>query len=245
MARPARSDSEKRQCGMRSAALLHTLASRAGAQNPHQFASYLDGRIGMQTQQSGKWRLNFSGERPLSLQQRKLLARLDAEVESLYENGPADLWIALWGNARDLWQLCRTRTSSLGSSMDDRDWAEISCQPVGERTFDIALAEFEGETLLIEAYGEPFTLRHLSEAVTLYRLHQALAELALLDIDGQGICRCIRMCVDDAAVRSELTQLGVLEGVLLELASALNRQDVHASTTQRWDKLKSKLEWVS
>ena len=46
MARPARSELEKRQGGMRAAALLHVLAARMGAKNPHQFAACFDDNVG-------------------------------------------------------------------------------------------------------------------------------------------------------------------------------------------------------
>lgn len=245
MARPARSDTERFREGMRSAALMHTLARRVGAENPHQFADYFDRQTGMTTQASGKWRLNFAGMKPLSLQQVQLLSRLEPDVRRLCEAGPADLWLALWGEEHDLWSLCRTRFTPVGPTLDDRTWTIVVREFDSERTFDEALAEFEGEFLLAEAYGEPLSLRHLTEAVALYRLHEAASALMPLGIDGDGLCRCIRLCVEDDAVKTELQQLGVFDGVHRELASLMAAPAARTSTLQRWDALAARLDWIA
>jgi hypothetical protein len=59
MARPTRTTTEQLRGGMRAAALMRELAKRVGAVNPHQFAGRFDEHTGMDTQASGKWRLNF------------------------------------------------------------------------------------------------------------------------------------------------------------------------------------------
>ncbi|QOZ85215.1 MULTISPECIES: hypothetical protein [Chromobacterium] len=194
---------------MRSAALMHELARRVGAENPHQFAGWFDKHTGMDTQASGKWRLNFSGERPLSPQQLQLLSRCDGDVARLHSAGPADLWQALWGDVRELWPLCRTRFSNHGPMLDDRIWSAIADEFNDEKSFGSALREFEGELLLADAYGEPLTLRHLTEAIAFYRLHQHINTVAPSDVDGVGAYRCMHMCLEDSAVRGELTTLGI------------------------------------
>lgn len=229
---------------MRAVALMRELAWLVGAENPHQFAGCFDRCTGMDTQSSGKWRLNFSGDKPLSMQQLQLLSRLDADASHLHENGPADLWLAMWGDARNTWRLCRTRLSNLGPSLDDRIWSEIASEFVEEKTFDVTLAEFEGDLLLAEAYREPLMLRHLTEAVALYRLYQELNAVVPLEIDGRGICRCVRTCLDDRNVVVELRRYGVLEGVRQELAAIVDQAEAQTSAMQRWDALTPKLRWI-
>ena len=218
MARPARTTTEQLHGGMRAVALMRELARRVGAENPHQFAGWFDERTGMDTQASGKWRLNFSGDRPLSPQQLQLLSRLDNDVASLHNDGPADLWRALWGDIRELWSLCRSRFTNDGSMFDDRIWSAIADEFDAEKSFGSALREFEGELLLADSYREPLTLRHLTEAIAFYRLHQHMNSLALFDVDGGGLYRCVHMCLADLGVQSRLSQLGVCELLTAHLA---------------------------
>ncbi len=209
MARPTRTTTEQLRGGMRAVALMRELAKRVGAENPHQFAGWFDERTGMDTQASGKWRLNFSGDRPLSPQQLQLLSRLDGDVAQLHRNGPADIWRALWGDVHELWALSRRRFCIHGSTLDDRIWSAIEDEFADEISFGSTLREFEGDLLLADAYREPLALRHLTEAIALYRLHQHMNSIAPSDVDGVGAYRCVRMCLEDAAVRSELGRLGI------------------------------------
>lgn len=219
MARPTRTMTEQMRGRMRSVALMRELARRVAAENPHQFAGWFDKHTGMDTQASGKWRLNFSGDRPLSPQQLQLLSRLDSDVPRLYDDGPADLWCALWGDARELWPLCRTRFSNDGPMLDDCIWSAIAAEFSDEKPFGSALREFEGELLLADAYREPLTLRHLTESIAFYRLHQHINSIARSDVDGVGTYRCVCMCLDDKAVRNELELLDIYELVANQLTS--------------------------
>lgn len=243
MARPARSDSDKRQGGMRAAALLHALAARLGVENPHQFAKRFDDLVGTSTQTSGKWRLNFAGSQPLSTQQLKLLCRLDTDAYDLHKRGPADLWVAMWADERDLWRLCRTRLSPLGASLDDQIWSEIADEFVEEKTFDATLSDFENELLQAEAYGEPLLLRQLTEAVALARLFRSLSALALLPIDGRAISRCMHICLNDRNIATELRRYGVLDGVRQEVADLAATSATGTPVTERWEALTPKLAW--
>jgi len=245
MARAARSETEKLRGGMRAAALMRTLASRVGAENPHQFAEYFDHRTDMATQSSGKWRLNFCGGKPLSPQQLQLLSRIDADAGRLHNSGPADLWLAMWGDMRELWVLCRTRLTPYGPELDDQTWAAVRSEFTREQRFGETLAEFEGEVLLAEAYGEPLTLRHLTEAIVLHRLHASINAAVPLGIDGEGLSRCIRLCLEDDEVTGELQRLGVLDGVRRELAALIAGSAAAIPAVQRWDALSAKLDWIS
>lgn len=211
MARPTRTKIEHSRGKMRTVALMRELAQRVGAENPHQFAGWFDKQTGVETQASGKWRLNFSGDRPLSPQQLQMLSRIDGDVAHLHCDGPADLWRALWGDVHELWPLCRNRFCDVGPMLDDRTWSEIEGEFGDEKTFGSALREFEGELLLADAYCAPLSVRHLTEVIALYRLHQHLNSIAPSDTDGIGAYRCVRMCLDDRIVQGELHRLGVGE----------------------------------
>ncbi|WP_181159729.1 hypothetical protein [Burkholderia gladioli] len=228
---------------MRAAAFLHVLAARLGVENPHQFAKRFDDMLGTSTQTSGKWRLNFAGSQPLSAQQLKLLCRLDTNAYDLHERGPADLWVAMWADERNLWQLCRTRLSPLGASLDDRIWREIADEFVEEKTFNATLSAFEDELLQAEAYGEPLLLRQLTEAVALARLFQSLSALALLPIDGRAISRCMHICLNDRNIAAELRRYGILDGVRQEVAHLSATTVAGTPVTEQWNALTPKLAW--
>ncbi len=214
---------------MRAAALLHILAARVGAENPHQFAARFDDKVGMLTQQSGKWRPNFSGEKPLSAQQRALLTRLDADADVLHENGPADLWKAMWGRLDELQSIL---------SGELKEW----------RTLDMVLAEFEADMLLAERDRAPVALAYLAKAVALYRLHQEVEAIVPVGLDGEGICRCLRLCLDNDHVQQELSHLGVKQAVDAELTNwIVSRPDMEiawAPAEARWNVLAFRLDWV-
>jgi hypothetical protein len=202
-------------------ALMQELARRVGADNPNQFARWFDEQADASTQESGKWRHNFNGNRPLSSQQLNWLSKRPEfnDVHASYLAGPSDLWLAVWGDPKDLWSLCRTRFCTQGPSLDDCIWPAMAPEDWGndERGYGEAMREFEGELLLAEAYAEPLELRHLTEAIALYRLHHFVSSIAPTKIDGSGAYRCVRMCTENFALASQLDALGVYELLVSEL----------------------------
>lgn len=244
MARPALTTTDRRRGGMRAAATLHRLSTSLGVHNPHQFARHFDAITGMDTQASGKWRQCFSAERGLSAQQLRLLSNVHADAVTLHEAGPSDLWHALWGDERTLWQLCRTRLDSNGPMVDDSAWSAVARQSAQAQPFEATIVEFEAEMLLAEAYGAPLTLRHLTEAVALHRLCGALNVLAIVNVDGAGVVRCLRLCLADTSVQLELSRLGVLRGVRQELANVIDSSEARATAGDRWDALAAKVAWI-
>lgn len=217
---------EREQATVRSVALLNHLASRFGADSHYQFAAIYDESMpdAASSQASGKWRPYFVGERPLPF---KLLALLETAFPGaieFYRQGPKGLWQAMWGPADCLRLPISNELSEFGS-------------------FDQALAEFEGELLLAEQYRAPLCLEHLSKAVALYRLHYDL-----LGLDGEGACRCIRLCLDSDEVCFGLRELGVRQSVETELdAWIMTRLDCEvawANATHRWEQIAPRLQWV-
>lgn len=166
---------------LRTRGMLNVLMRRIGCANINQFGAWVNReseRLGWKdTQSSNKWYKLDEGEftyRPTKPIQ--MLSQLFRDAEHIYEDGPANLWRSLWGNAADptvLWPLCRTRFSSDGPWLDEITWEQIEAEFLNERTFRATIREFEGELLLALEYGEPLTLNHLTEAIALYRLHQA------------------------------------------------------------------------
>lgn len=237
MARPKRTDTEALRSRMRTVALMQELARRVGADNPNQFAKWFDEQADAATQESGKWRHNFNGNRPLSGQQLNWLSKLPASVDAhaMYQDGPSDLWLAMWADPRDLWTLCRTRLHDTCTDLDSPVWLDDAPLPAAhrnDRCLGDMLREFEGELLLAEAYGEPLRLGHLTEAIALYRIYQFTNSIARVNIDGGGVYRCARMCTDNHAVSAELNVLGVYELVVSEL-EAIEAKHLSTSPTYR------------
>jgi hypothetical protein len=197
---------------LRTRSLITALMERIGCANPHQFGAWINReseRLGWpDTQSSNKWYHLLDGKlKKHPVEVVSMLSQLFPDAEQLYHDGPAGLWRALWGDARDpsvLWPLCRTRFSNFGPWFDAPDWKEIEADFLNERTFGETLREFEGELLFAMAHGESLTLNHLTEAISLYRLHQVTNCLAVSDIDGVGAYRCIRHCLDDIEIWSQL-----------------------------------------
>lgn len=203
---------------LRTRAMMNVLMKEIGSSNPHQFGAWINReseRLGWKdTQQSNKWNKLIKGkftkrpDKPIAM-----LSLLFRNAKQVYDDGPANLWRALWGDATNpatLWPLCRTRFDSDGPWFYQITWEEIEAKFLDERTFRDTIREFEGELLLAIAYDQPLTLNHLTESVALYRLHQATNRLARTDVDGVGAYRCIQLCLNDLCVSSELKSYDAL-----------------------------------
>jgi hypothetical protein len=175
------------------------------------------------TQTSNKWYKLDNGDfknypaRPI-----EMLGQLFNDAKLIFEDGPANLWRALWGDAVDpsvLWPLCRTRICSDGPWLDDAEWKVAEATSVSPRTFHQTIREFEGELLLALCYREPLSLNHLTEAIALYRLHQTINSLAVSDVDGIGLYRCIQYCLEATGIFHELSDYGGYDLVRNELMS--------------------------
>jgi hypothetical protein len=222
---------------LRTRTVISVLMKRIGCLNANQFGAWINKeseRLGWKdTQQSNKWYKLIDGR--LTNRPDKtivMLSQLFDDAEHVYNDGPANLWRALWGNAADpsvLWPLCRTRFDSNGPWLDEITWKDIEAKYLNERTFRETIREFEGELLLAMAYDEPLTLNHLTESVALYRLHQATNCLARSDVDGVGAYRCIRHCLDEPRVRLELNSYNALNLLHAELVKI----EIERLTTER------------
>ncbi len=211
----------------RSKALVHLLRERVGETSIYGFAEKYDALVSpikpTQGQGGNGWQALFNGLRPLSGSRLKSLSAVSvwSDAENLYQDGPADLWRAMWGSPDEL------RAVVAGEL---KTW----------RSFDVTLAEFEADLLLAEIYREPLALQYLAKAIALHRLHHDL-----LGLDGAGTCRCVRCCLDDEDIREELSGLGVLDAVRADLAVVAGDPLASATADQRWDALETKLDWIS
>lgn len=210
---------------LRTRAMISVLMGRTGCINVNQFGAWINRkseRLGWRdTQHSKKWYKLIDGEftHP-PVKSVHMLGQLFRDAEHIYYDGPSNLWRALWGNASDpavLWPLCRTRFDSEGAWFNEIIWEEIEANCNEERTFRDTIREFEEELLIARAYGEILTLAHLTEAIALYRLHQATNSLARSDVDGVGAYRCIQHCLNDPGIFLELVSYDGFDLVRNEL----------------------------
>lgn len=230
-----RASAQRQQATVRSVALLQILRQRVGASSVYAFAEKFDALAGPETPTQGQgrngWQALFNGTRPLSADRLRALSSVPvwADARDLYERGPSDLWLAMWGPLPTLRGMFVQELTQ---------W----------QTFDQLLAEFEGDLLVAEAQGELLDVRHLAQSVALHRLHRAMTDLAPLELDGKGTARCLRQCLDNPSVQLELDAMAVLPFVDQELR-ALLAAEVHSAGTQgtadqRWDVIASRLAWV-
>lgn len=202
---------------------MHLLRDRMGETTVYGFAGRYDDLMqgASNTQDSKKWQPVFGGKQPLTVRALASLSELFPDVAQFHQEGPANLWRAMWGDFKELREIIADDLSA---------WHSL----------DAAVAEFEADLLLAEIYREPFTLQHLSKAIVLHRMHHDL-----LGLDGAGTCRCIRLCIDDDNVQAALRQLAVLNEVCTDLAAVTSDPLACAPADQRWNSLETKLAWIS
>ncbi|MBD8872874.1 hypothetical protein [Rhodanobacter sp. DHB23] len=253
---------------MKSVALMHSLMERTDSDNVGGFSRLYDeltasvalprggGQVASSSE-SKKWYPVAKGLQPITMAALSSLRRVFPDAEQLYDQGPSDLWKALWGSEVELWPICRT-------TKFDGDLLLGDCE-----TFQEALLEFEADMLLAEAYEIPMDLSRLVVAVALYRLYCYLNHLAPLDLDGAGLYRCVGLCLGNGYIRLRLKQLGVYEdfnsellkmeqsrlhrrGAEIDLLATVNtnlegylKDPVRSLTAdQRWAALSGKLDWL-
>ena len=225
-----KSNAERRRQIARSVALLRTLSKREGTTSIYGFAEKYDALASPMnpTRDQGKngWQALFNGTRPVSASRLRALSSVEAwsDAINLFENGPANLWKAMWGP-------CEQLRLVIADELDE--W----------RSFDQAVAEFEGELLLAHEYGVPLTLVHLAKAIALYRLQSDI--LGLGDsVVGDGVAQCLR----NEVVQTEMERLGVRQTVNEELAKFFRTEAscelTCSSVAARWDVVAARLDWV-
>lgn len=221
---------ERRRQIARSVALLRMLSEREGIASIYGFAEKYDAlALPIQpTQGQGKngWQALFNGTRPVSPARLRSLTAVQAwsDATRLYEHGPANLWRAMWGPFEQL---------RLVVADELTEW----------RSFDQAVAEFEGELLLAYQYRAPLTLMHLAKSIALYRLHNDI-----LGMGDAGVRDGVAQCLRDDAVQAEMERLGVRQIVNDELAQSFrieaDFQLTCSSVAARWDAVAPRLAWV-
>lgn len=199
---PARNARELHQDQIRSVALMHELMCRTGCTNPHQFAGWFDQLTYTHTQDSGKWRANFSGARPLSKNQLDALGQIFTDAHSYYQNGPCDLWRAIWGETADL-------------------IACIRSHPKASPKMPFAISERAVQLSIIAAAKDEISFADFVRAIALYRLRKETEPFARIDGIGLNLTGTvwldIQSCLKESKVIAELDRLGLKRQVTAEL----------------------------
>jgi len=163
---PTRNTRELYQDQIRSVALMHELMWRTESSNPHQFSGWFDKLTHSHTQDSGKWRANFAGARPLSKSQLYTLDLIFTDARSHYQNGPCNLWHALWGETFDLITCIRSH-------------------PKSSPKMPFTISERAVQLSIITAAKDEISFADFVRAVALYRLRKETEPFAR--IDGIGL----------------------------------------------------------
>lgn len=196
----------------RSMALVHMLRDRMGETSVYGFAGRYDGMMqgASNTQESKKWRPVFSGKQPLTARTLASLSELFPDAPLLHQDGPANLWRAMWGDISAVITCIRSHPK---------------CSP--QTPLHLAEKSIEAELLC----AGPANLAALTHAVALYRLRLEMEPD--VRIDGYGLnltgCawRCVETCLKDDAVTRELESLGVQEWITDELEN-MEKQRIKA-----------------
>jgi hypothetical protein len=235
---------------IRTIVLMHDLLARVGAVNANQFAKWFDStteswprRIAAEpagdmttqvaeTQDSKKWYRIVSGAQPLSERSLSYLQRLFPDARRIFLDGPGRIFEALWGEIDTLWLVCRAvghayefpdPKQPVDISTFDPDDLEVLAD--ASLSFEESLYNFECSVLTSKEYGDELTIDRLSEAIALYRIHHAISKLC--KVDGVGAYRCVRMCLNDRAIATQLRKfkshratIDVYESISNELFTA-------------------------
>lgn len=197
----------------RSIALLHLLRQRVGETSIHGFADKYDALASpanlTQDQGGNGWSAIFKGQRPLSDRRLRSLSAVPAwsDAEELYQDGPAALWQAMWGDTAALIACIRSHPK---------------CTP------RMALHAAEKTVEAVFLYGGPEDLSDLARAVALYRLRSETGPQARIDGYGMNLTgcawRCVKMCLDEDSILRSLDALGVRLAVVEELTKLEQRR---------------------
>ena len=199
---PARNTRELHRNQIRSTALMHELMCRTGSSNPHQFAGWYDQMTHSHTQDSGKWRANFAGARPLSQKQLDALGQIFADTHSYYQNGPSGVWRALWGETADLIACVRSH-------------------PKSSPQMPFVASERAVQLSILAAAEDEILFDDFVRAIALYRLRKETEPFARIDGIGLNLTgtvwQDIQSCLKESKVIAELGRLGLTRLVTEEL----------------------------
>lgn len=202
-----KSTKERRRQVIRSVALLHTLSKREGITSVYGFAEKYDALVSPihLTQGQGKngWQALFNGTRPVSATRLRALSTVHAwsDAIDLFENGPANLWKAMWGPSEQL---------RLVIADELTEW----------RNFDQAVAEFERELLLAQKYHAPLALLHLAKAIAFYRLQNEI-----LGLGDASLSYGVAQCLCNEVLQGDMECLGVRPAINEELVEFFSTKD--------------------
>lgn len=230
---------------------MHELLRRVGAENTNQFASWFDSETRHwskrpqrraksseavqlpETQNQKKWYRIIEGRQAVSERSLSELRRLFPDAKNYFFSGHSRLFEAMWGDIDELWDIA----SFTGHSLELPGLGSLNHTPqlIDPHTletwvdaslpFTEALYNFECSLYGRLQFGESLTIRDLSEAIALYRIHIAISRLCLTD--GVGAYRCVRMCLDSEDVAANLKSLGA-HRAKIDIFEAVSTELLHA-----------------
>jgi hypothetical protein len=203
---------------IRTVSVMNELAIKIGANNPNHFSRIFDEVTGADTQSSGLWRKNFSGERPLSDKQLDRLLSIDSQVKKLHAEGPSKLWVAMWGDVSELISILRGYAKN------------FSQMPLYVIAKQVSLS-------IRNSNEDKKTLKEMVWAISLYRLTIDTQPSALVDRFHFTQASCawalVETCMRDKLVMQELDALGISLKIKEELeAKELDRRN--NLTSDQW-----------
>ncbi|RZF27806.1 hypothetical protein EVC45_21470 [Paraburkholderia sp. UYCP14C] len=147
------------------------------------------------TESSGKWRKNFAGKTALTSEQVDLLNEVfpDGRVyfdnegaelregpgaRTLFNNGPAELWAALWGEEHQLWRLSDRQVNYHARYLESHDL---------RAALDDLYFDLQGFLLEDNVVGD-IDLQLLRRAIALYRTHRFVSRYVYVAAPDAYLC---------------------------------------------------------
>jgi len=160
----------RRQEILKTKFFVRYIGYRLGAESPYKLALLFDSHFPdlSSTQASGKWSGYWTGQRALSHSRKdffKHVCEWQPGMDVVYENGPANLWLALWGPVHVLWALVAPQSPDEDTVSVPR--ADHLDQLANDLRLRVEVLE-DGDCLN--------ALAHLAEAVALLRLMHSVRQ---------------------------------------------------------------------
>ncbi|QAU35141.1 hypothetical protein [Janthinobacterium sp. 17J80-10] len=216
------SDSVRMENRIRTIATVKWAMRKKAAVNPHQFSQWFDDEIhrldpdGRDSQSSGKWRKNLAGDVALGKKDLRVLAMLIPDAENYFQHGPENLWDALWGDESRLWEICTIKGYVVGINNEGEPAKNFITLVGPDIPFNESLSNFERSLLAkYKRCNGGLEMKDLVSALSLYRLHQRLVQIAR--IDGTSAYRCVKLCLWSPRVSRELEDLQIYDRIATDL----------------------------
>jgi hypothetical protein len=216
------SDAVRMENRIRTIATVKWAMEKKAAANSYQFSQWFDDEIhkldpeGRDSQSSGKWRKNLAGDVALGKKDLRVLAKLIPDVEDYFQHGPDNLWDALWGGDSRLWEICAIKGHNTGRKSEGSQAQDLVTLVGPDIPFNESLFNFE--CILLAKYKRlngDLEMKDLASALSIYRLHQRLIQIAR--VDGTSAYRCVKLCLWSPSVSRQLENLRIYGRIATDL----------------------------